>query len=134
MPDYNYVCLDCKTAAEAIKGSVLVGDEEFEVIFETSHRMEPTPAELAEARICPRCQGSNTEMTFKGANVICYVRGDGYLDKVGCHRAMNIHTLENADPYADMREPGEAADLKSRLQKAGTHNPKPQYFPPVGDK
>lgn len=128
MPLYNYICNDCRSEAEKVKGSELLVSELGEVIFETSHRMEPSDAELAEARICPRCNGSNTEKTHVGCNVICYVRGNGYLDRAGCHRDMNLHTLENGDPYAEMREPGEVDDLKQRIKKAGQHNPNAKHF------
>lgn len=129
MAIYNYVCLDCQKAATKIKGSDLTVEEMFEVIFETSHSMQPTPKERKEASECPRCKGHNTEITLLGVDIAAsYVRGNGYLDKAGCHRDMNLHKLVNDDPYAEYRVPGEVEDMKKRLQKSGQHNPKPTYF------
>ena len=132
MPSYNYVCLDCKDAAEKVKGSELTQDELFETIYETDHKMEPTKKELKAVLVCPRCNGGRAERTFQGQNVICYIRGNGYLDKAGCHRDMNLHKMEEEDPYADMREVGEADDLKLRLQRGGNYNPHARYFPSAG--
>lgn len=128
MPLYNYLCNDCEQRAVAIKGSSLTHDELLEVIFETSHMMNPTKQELTAARVCPRCNGQNTIKTMLGTNVVCYVRGNGYLDKVGCHRDMNLHKLMTDDPYVGMREPGEVDDLANKLRKSGQHNPHTQHF------
>lgn len=131
MAFYDYMCLDCKAEAEGIKGEPLTTDEETEVIFETSHGFTPTPKELKEATTCPRCGGTKVERVYRGGAPICYIRGNGYLDKAGCHRDMNLHKLTTDDPYAEMREVGEADDLALRLKRAGQHNPRPQYFPPA---
>lgn len=128
MPRYHYLCADCEQRAATIKGASLTNDELLEVVFETMHQMFPTDAELAEARICPCCNSQNTEKTMLGTNIVCYVRGNGYLDKAGCHRDMNLHKLMTDDPYAGMREPGEANDLADRLRKSGQHNPHPLHF------
>lgn len=127
---YYYECVDCRKKAEEIKGGPLDSDEEWEIIYETAHPMQPTEKQLAAALICPRCNGGNAVKSYKDCNVVCYIRGDGYLDKSGCHRDMNLHKLTTDDPYASMRESGEADDLKIRLQRAGNHNPRPKYFPP----
>lgn len=132
MPLYDYLCRSCLADAEKIKGSALTNDEKGEVIFETSHGFEPTPEELAYATTCPRCGGVDVERSYLDTNIICYIRGNGYLDRAGCHTDMNIRTLETDDPYADMREPGEVDDLKSRLKKSAQHNPNTRYFPPSG--
>lgn len=128
MPRYNYMCCDCEREVENLKGSALTHDELLDVIFETSHQMSPTVDELAEAKICPRCQGSNTEKTLIGTSQICYVKGNGYLDKAGCKRDMNLLKLQREDPYAEYREPGEVDDLTNRLRKGGQHDPKPIHF------
>lgn len=130
MPLYNYLCSDCEKEAVEIKGSPLTADESWEVIFETSHAMNPKPAELAEARICPRCNGSNTEKTMQGVTPICYIRGNGYLDRKGCHRDMNLFKLTTEDPYGEHRQIGEVDDIATKLRRGGQHNPKTQYFPP----
>lgn len=130
MPFYNYLCHDCDAQSEQIKGSPLTPDEIWDVIFETSHQMFPSAAELAEARKCPRCGGVNTDITLIGSRPLCYVRGNGYLDRAGCRREMDLHKLTTDDPYAEMREPGEADDLAIRLRKGNQHNPRPVYFPP----
>lgn len=137
MPLYNYVCKDCENKAKIAKnGEELTAEEFVGVIFETSHRIEPTPEELAEARVCPRCEGSNTEMTVFGIDVLGYIRGNGYLDRAGCRRDMNLHKLtaidpdtgQTTDPYAEYREPGEVDDLKVRLKRAGQHDPNTSHF------
>ena len=130
MARYDYYCLACKEAAEEIKGAPLTRDEEWEVIYETSHPMEPTKKELKAALVCPRCGSNKAERCYRNINAICYIRGNGYLDRAGCHRDMNLHKLVNDDPYAEMREPGEAEDLKLRLQRGGQHNPRTRYFVP----
>lgn len=130
MATYNYLCADCERLAAEIKGAALTTEELWEVIFETSHHMEPTEEELAEARICPRCHGQNTEKTFIGVGPpICYVRGNGYLDRAGCHRDMALHKITTDDPYDYLREPGEAEDLANKLRRGGQHNPHTKYFP-----
>jgi len=131
MPLYNYQCLNCLAAAERIKGTALIDAEMWEVIFETSHAMEPTELELVRATECPRCGGHHVEKTLQGVQLAaCYVRGNGYLDRAGCHRDMHLHTLKTDDPYAEHRVPGEVDDIEARLKRAGQHNPRTQYFPP----
>lgn len=125
---YNYECVTCRAQAEQIKGAELTSDEEWEIIYETSHPMEPTTAQLTAALICPKCGGGEAVRTLKGHEPICYVRGNGYLDKAGCYRDMNLHKLVTEDPYAEMREPGEADDLKLRLQRGGQQIIRPRYF------
>jgi hypothetical protein len=136
MPRYNYVCNSCRRQAEEIKGSPLDETELWEVVFETSHAMEPTDKELAYARECPRCEGVDTAKTYLGLQIHGWVRGYGYLDRAGCHRDMNLHKLtgtdedtgRSTDPYAEMRTPGEVDDLKAKLQRGGRHDPKPVRF------
>lgn len=132
MPTYDYVCGDCQKDAEAAKGAPLEPDEMWEVTFETYHGFEPTPKELAKATKCPRCgRHENAVRQLACGTAQCYVRGNGYMDKSGTNRAMNLHKLETTDPdtgesndpYHEMREPGEVDDLKVRFKKAGQHNP-----------
>lgn len=128
MARYNYECLDCRKTAESIKCGTLSADEEWEIIYETSHPMEPSAEDLKKALVCPRCHGGNAVKTMRGCDIIHYVRGNGYLDKSGCYRDMNLHKLATDDPYADMRQPGEVEDLKVRLKRSGQHNPRTQYY------
>ncbi len=104
--------------------------EEYEslVLFETEHSVHATDAEIAAALVCPRCDGSDCAKTFYGYNNQMYIRGNGYLDKAGCQRDMNLFKLETEDPYGEMRVPGEVEDIKGRLKKAGRHDPKTQTF------
>ncbi len=128
MPTYNYLCSTCEAAATKVKGLPLTHDELWEVIFETAHSMKPKPKELLEARRCPRCGGTETEQTMMGCAPLWFTRGAGFLDKPGCHRDMNLFKLTTDDPYADMREPGEADDLAIKLKRGGQHNPRTKHF------
>lgn len=149
MPTYDYVCLDCKADAEKVKGAPLSAEEMWEVTFETWHPFDPKPKELAKATKCPRCgRHEHAERQLACGTATCYVRGNGYMDRAGTNRAMNLHKLETVDPdtgesndpYHEMREPGEVDDLKVRLKKGGQHKPntttlvmgdnKPQKSPP----
>lgn len=129
MPIYNYECNECRKKKEEEVSRKLTMDEILEnCIFETSHAMNPTDEELKEAMICPRCESINTEKTLKFSNAVTYIRGNGYLDKRGCHRDMNLHKLETDDPYKEYRETGEVDDLKAKISRAGKHDPKPKHF------
>lgn len=135
--NYIYACHDCEQKARRKHKSelILVNDEkvlpahiyEQAVLFETSHRMKPTEAELLEATVCPRCKGNNCSKSFHGFSVTGYTRGYGWLDKAGVNRDMNLYQLTQNDPYGQHRQPGEADHLASQLRKAGKHNPKPLY-------
>ncbi len=138
MPNYFYECLDCKAKLERELGRTAFAADEYEelVLFETAHSYTPTAAELAEALVCPRCDSTNAVKTYYGYKVLSYIRGNGYLDRAGCHRDMNLHQLTGTDdkgqpldPYDHMRQPGEVEDLKVRLKRAGQHDPKTTYFP-----
>jgi len=134
MPLYNYECCDCQAKLlDTLQREPTVEEYESEVLFETSHRMKPTPQELAIACVCPRCNGNNCVRTFYGSDIIGYVRGNGYLDVVGAKRDMNIHTLTTNDPYASMRQSGEVEDMKHKIRKAGQHNPKRIHSIPPSD-
>ncbi len=135
MPYYNYICRTCekkvKRRLKRQKREEMTKQEyEEECLFETSHAFDPTPKELAEATVCPRCQGTDCDKTMYGVTFTCYVRGNGYLDKEGCHRDMNRHKLETDDPYGNMRVPGEVDEMKAKLKRAGQHNPNTKTFAP----
>ena len=129
MPDYIYRCQSCEnTLAKSNKSPVTDETYESSVLFETSHRMLADKDELAAALLCPRCGSTDAARFYGNDTVICYIRGDGFLDRAGARRDMTLHTLENKDPYGHMRQPGEADDLKIKLKQAGKHNPKPRHF------
>ena len=128
MPIYNYICNTCRAEAETIKGAPLTDDECAEVIFETSHSMSPSDQELAWARECPRCSGSDTAKTMIGTRLTCYVRGYGYLDRAGATRDMNLFKLKNEDPYQEYRQTGEVDHLEAKLKRAGRHDTKPRHY------
>jgi len=131
---YNYECQDCKDqAAKKLGRDLLLIEYEELVLFETSHSMNPTKKELKEATICPRCNGRNTVRSYHGNNIGGYVKGNGYLDKLGAKRDMTICKLTEDDPYEEYREPGEADHIKSQLLKTGRHNPKTVYGIPDTD-
>lgn len=125
MPCYHYACKNCAKKSKADPSS----DEYDElVLFETSHSMKPTEAELAIALKCPRCGKTECERSYKYSVITGYVRGNGYLDKAGVKRDMNLHHLTQGDPYAEYRQPGEVEDLKTRLRRGGQHNPNRRHY------
>lgn len=75
---------------------------------------------------CPVC-GSNASRVIRGASAT-YIRGNGYLDKRGCQRDMNLFKLTQEDPYGYMRQPGESDDLANRLRRGGKFNPKTKHY------
>jgi len=97
---YDYKCNDCSTEKEW-------------VVFEVSHSIHEQP-EI----ICPACNKKNCEHIILTASKH-WVRGNGWLDVKGRQRDLNRHTLANNDPYAHMRESGEADDLMVRLKNDG---------------
>lgn len=142
MPLYNYVCLTCKADAESVKGDILTDDECLqEVVFETSHSINPSEEELKEAKTCPRCECQNTQKTFLGNSFYTYVRGYGYLDRSGVKRDMHYQKLigkddngKDTDPYAGMRQAGEKDDLAIKLKRMGKSPSKQKhYIAPVGN-
>lgn len=130
MPRYNYECLDCREKAVSQYGEAVLNSEKYEelILFETSHGMNPTKKELAEATICPRCNGNNAQKVFYNYDVYGYTAGYGWLDKTGRSRDMHKYKLVNEDPYAKYREPGEAEDLKHKLDKKGQYDPNTKVF------
>lgn len=135
MPRYNYECLDCLDAANKRHakdieehGHLTLDKYEEEVVYETSHPMNPSEDELCEACECPRCGSHRAERTLHGSEVRWYTRGYGFLDKAGCHRDMNRFKLTQDDPYAQYRQEGEVDHIKDQLDKGGRHNPKTKYF------
>ncbi len=129
MPNYVYECLNC--IKKLSKPLDQLNDEEYEslVLYEARHSMEPSEEELHKACECPRCKSHKAKRVYYGYSVTTYTLGYGFLDKAGATRDMNIYKLEKEDPYAEYREPGEASDIKDKLQKQGRHNPKTKYFP-----
>lgn len=134
---YIYACATCEARAlKKFKAKLItVGDSkvlpadiyEAEVLFETSHGIKPSQAELLEAIKCPRCGKTDCQKSFHGYQVEGYIRGYGWLDRAGAHRDMNMFHLTEKDPYAEYRTNGEVDHIKSQLRKAGKHNPKPIY-------
>ena len=90
--------------------------------------MNPSEKELHEAKKCPRCGKSDCERSYKYSVITGYVRGNGYLDKAGVKRDMNLHHLTQNDPYSEYRQPGEVEDLKTRLVRGGRHNPNRRHY------
>ena len=129
MPRYNYLCKDCDEKANKQFGEDIT-QEQFEehVLFETSHAMEPSEAELAEAKKCPRCGGTDCEICIYGTEIHSYIRGYGWLDKNGIRRDMNLFKLTSDDPYAKYRVAGEVDDMAQKLRNAGKHESKPTHF------
>jgi len=101
---YDYMCDKC------------------DIVWTESHGMNEEPVIK-----CPKCGSHKTHKTWLEAPIF-YVRGDGYLDKKGVQRDMNLYKLTKDDPYKKYRERGEKDDLAIRLKKAGQHNPKRKHY------
>lgn len=132
MATFYVVCNDCdKKLAKLLKKHKRERTkDEFEelVLFETAHPIEATEEEIAEAMVCPRCNSKDCEKTFYGyGNMVMYTRGNGYLDKAGCQRDMNLYKLTTDDPYAHMRVAGEVDEMKVKFKRAGQHNPNTKH-------
>ena len=129
MPSYNYICESCKISnlidSKINKEFIIYVNPECDnpllepLIWSEFHKMSETP----EIK-CPVCEKISSK-TFMGVHITSYVRGNCYFDKVGARRDMELHTLENHDPYDYLRQSGEADEMKSKMRKAGKkHVPK----------
>jgi hypothetical protein len=135
MPRYNYICLDCEEKAAAEYGEDMT-PEQFEelILFETSHSMDPTDEELAEATVCPRCSGGNCKKSFHGLDIHSYIRGYGWSDKEGAKRDMHRYTLQHNDPYSEHRVPGEVEHIDQTLQQEGKRQSNSKHYEVRQDK
>jgi putative FmdB family regulatory protein len=108
---YDYCCNDCNTEDQLL-------------VFEVVHGMNKQPKVK-----CPVCNGVNTEKVFLTSPAV-YTKGYGWLDVKGRRTDMNKWHLQNKDPYAQYRQPGEKADLLRKLENSGKHqkNPKRYYL------
>jgi putative FmdB family regulatory protein len=94
-----------------------------EAIWEVEHGMNETPKLK-----CPECDSKKLTKLFSAP--FGMVRGnlrwqDMKEDKNfqrDMNRDMQLHTLENHDPYAHMRPDGDKGVIKDRLNKIGTMN------------
>ena len=65
---------------------------------------------------CPKCK----EECFRVIHPItAYVKGNCYKNKNDCKQQAVLSTLQDADPYANHRVPGEREDLVNKLKNAG---------------
>jgi len=132
MSNFIAVCHDCERKAnrkaKRCKSELTIKEIEELILFETEHSITATEDEIREALTCPRCGGVNCEKTFLGYNVTGYVRGNGYLDRAGATRDMHMFHLTQDDPYAQYRVPGEVEEMKTKIKKAGQHNPKRKHY------
>ena len=133
MPLYNYICDDCLAYAKKKLGRELTDDDRRTFLFEARHSMTASPAEIHDATECPFCDGHNTKRTLLDVSVHTFIRGHIWEEfkrdnTAAMRRDMALHQLQNDDPYAGMREPGEADDLANRLKMGGKKDPGRQYF------
>ena len=108
MPRYNYICRKCS-------------NEDQNIIFETKHGINEKP----EVH-CPKCNGIKTEITLLETNITHFIHGNGYLDRAGVRRNMNLHQLQNDDPYAHMRSADDRYELEKKLRNGGKHQGHPK--------
>ena len=97
--------------------------KETAIVWEVSHGMTESPDVP-----CPVCEESAVRIITGGSAF--YFRGNGYLDKDGCRRDMNLYKLLKDDPYGHMRQPGEKDDLIAKLKNRGKHNPNRKIYVP----
>lgn len=112
------IALDSRSTKTTEDGEV---DPSSTLVWTVNHSMSDSPD-----IICQLCGHKATRIIGKLSEF--YFRGDGYLDKVGARRDMDLYKMNKDDPYGYMREPGEKDDLMDRLRRGGKHNPNPQYF------
>ena len=131
MPTYNYRCTkectdkDLRKAKKEIKlAGTLMFAKSGELVWEERHPMSKNPKIK-----CPLC-GAKAVKTFLCATMPeHYIRGNGYLDKAGCRRDMDLFKLQKGeDPYGHMRQPGEVDHIKDKLRRGGKHNPNRTYY------
>ena len=125
MAFYNYRCDKCTIKDALLEKKEIFEDkriyvykedeESCDLVWEERHGMMEDPVIR-----CPLCDKQRSK-TLLGCETVFYVRGDGYLDKSGCKRDMNLYKLTKEDPYANMRQSGEADDLAQRLRNGGKH-------------
>lgn len=129
MPKYDYACSNCQAKLEK-KYKRDLTDEEYQeqVLFETSHSINPSEKELLEATTCPRCSSTDCKKSLMNVQITSYIRGNGFLDVAGAKRDMNKYHLLQDDPYKDYRQPGEVDELKTKLERAGKKTTKQQVF------
>ncbi len=101
---YDYSCSDCG------------------FVFETAHGMKEKPKVP-----CPKCKSLKTKIAFLTIAPF-YIKGNGYLDREGVRRDMNLHKLVNDDPYGYMRQRGEKEDLIQKLKRGGKRQKNPKNF------
>lgn len=99
--NYNYMCESCS-------------NEQSPFVFGVEHGMSETP----EIK-CPKCGGSRTQKCFAGLSPTVYVRGNGYLDKQGCRRDMELYNLRTKNPYGHLYQPGEQDEIAHQLKAGG---------------
>lgn len=137
MPTYYAECFTCqkKLVRKLKKEKREQTKQEYEelVLFETSHSLKATSEQIAEAMICPRCDGVDCSKVYYNYEILGYVRGSGYLDKSGCHRDMHLHKLTTDDPYSEMRVAGEVDDLKERLKRGGQRKSNKKHYAPTSE-
>ena len=112
------IAIDSKSLETTEDGSV---DVKSPFIWVVEHPMAEVRTEN-----CPICKDKARKVIQKvGA---AYIRGNGYLDKTGCMRDMNLYKLQKDDPYGYMREAGEKDHLVDKFKAAGRHQKNPIRF------
>lgn len=101
---YDYYCKNC------------------DAMWEVEHGMNEKPVIL-----CPECRSKKTAIAITTAPET-YTRGNGYLDVKGRRRDMHRYKLANDDPYAGMRQPGEADHIDKTLKDGGKRQKNPKTF------
>ena len=81
------------------------------LVWEVVHGMSEKPDVK-----CPVC-GSKASKSMMGHKGNFHFKGDFLKNTQECKHLANIHKLENDDPYAHMREPGEADDKVTQIKK-----------------
>jgi hypothetical protein len=123
---YIYLCRTC--AKSAVDPDT--------ALFETAHRMFPTPEELRAALVCPTCGGFDVVRHYGQDNPTLLVRGVNWHEyhsqnEAAMRRERDRYLLQTGgDPYAAHRQPGETDKLLDDLTRAGEEQPQRKHFIP----
>ena len=112
------IAVESKAIEVAGDGGIDMGSP---LVWVVTHMMTEDPEIL-----CPVCESVARKVIQQVKAT--YIKGNGYLDKKGCMRDMNLYKLQKDDPYGYMRQAGEKDDLVRRLKAGGKHQKNTKHY------